>query len=230
MLPKVKGHKLQSSFRPSSLQGRFGHFWSYWPQSGTYSCVAPDTAAGSSGDSGSIWEAVKCNVQCGVFGATGDLHLFLKTCCLVGVDIFLNPFFKWSHRWSEDKARHAAWPFLKSSVCSLCQTRRGSCYTMDDSLHSFPSVRWHWNGKEGSRALEAKCWGFHTWQNSPIYSIKMWYLISYASCLCLFGRNTNIAFSSAMHSGLSYLFVTQGLLWNSLWYKTRQASSVVSVL
>lgn len=115
-----------------------------------------------------------------------DRHL----CCLKGANVFLNPFFKWScpDRWTEDKARLVAWPSPKSSVCSPYAARRGSCYMMCGSLHSFLVERWHWTGKDGERALGAKYWGLHTLQNRPIYSIKMWYLISYAPVCVLIWR------------------------------------------
>lgn len=107
-------------------------------------------------------------------------------CCLEGAHVFINLFFKWScctvcpDRWTEDKAMLVAWPSSKSSVCSPYATRRGSCYMMCGSLHSFLVERWHWTVKDGERALGAKYRGLRTPQNQPIYSIKMCYLISYA--------------------------------------------------
>lgn len=116
------------------------------------------------------------------------LQVFLERhlCCLRGADVFLNPFFKWPcctvcpDSWTEDKARLAAWPSLKSSVCSPYAARRGSSYMMCSCLHSFLVERWHWTVEDGERSLGAKYWGLHTLQHRPIYSIKMWYLISYA--------------------------------------------------
>lgn len=153
-------------------------------------------------------------------------------CCLRGADVFLNPFFKWPcctvcpDRWTEDKARLAAWPFFKSSVCSPYAARRGSCYMMCSSLHSFLVERWHWTVEDGERSLGAKYWGLHTPQHRPIYSIKMWYLILLCSWLYLFGRNTNIAVSSAMLSELNHLSLSQILLWNNLWYKAHTSLEV----
>lgn len=116
--------------------------------------------------------------------STGDKHSRVRVfqdrrwCCLEGADIFLNPFFKWSccaarpDRWSEDKAGLEAGHSLKSSVCSPCATRSGSCYMMCRSLHSFLAERRHWTDKDGERMPGDKYWGLHTWQNRPIYSIK----------------------------------------------------------
>lgn len=71
------------------------------------------------------------------------------SCCLKGADVFLNPFFKWASstggrdKCTEDKAGFAAWPSPKSSVCSPSVARRGSCYMMCSSWHSFLVERWH---------------------------------------------------------------------------------------
>lgn len=67
--------------------------------------------------------------------------------CLEGPHVFLNPFFKWTSgterrdRCTEDKARSAAWPSPKSSVCSSSAARRGSGYMMCSSWHSFLAER-----------------------------------------------------------------------------------------
>ena len=71
--------------------------------------------------------------------------------------------------------------------------------------------------RRGHRELSAP--GLCTQQNRPIYSIKYLLLDLRCSQLCLFGRNTNIAVSSAMNLELSHLSLLQVLLWNNLWYK-----------
>lgn len=149
-----------------------------------------------------------------------DRHL----CCLGGMDVFLNPFFKWlccaacPDRWTEDKARLAAWPSPKSSVCSPYVTRRGSCYMMCSSLHSFLVERGHWTSQEGERALGSKYWELHTLQNRRIYSIKMWYLISYTPG-CAYLEETQIELSPQQCSESSAIcYCLEVILWNDLWY------------
>lgn len=91
-------------------------------------------------------------------------------CCLLGADVFLNPFFKWScctachDRWTEDKVGHVAWPSPKLSVCSLTHNKEG---IVCGCPHSFLVVRWYWWG-----ALRAS----HLTKQAYIVN-KMWYLI-----------------------------------------------------